>query len=71
MQICTASVPPRFDVGEARDKHWAACWLYGSDEQRDSPKLELTAPSAAGGDAAGFAAGFAAGGLAAEGDTAS
>ncbi|MGH6655900.1 MAG: ABC transporter ATP-binding protein [Actinocrinis sp.] len=39
MEICAVTVPPRFDVGEPADEHWAACWLYGSDGQGDSPKL--------------------------------
>ncbi|HEV2346468.1 MAG TPA: ABC transporter ATP-binding protein, partial [Actinocrinis sp.] len=31
MDVCTVTVPPRFDVGEPAQKHWAACWLYDPD----------------------------------------
>jgi peptide/nickel transport system ATP-binding protein len=30
MDICRAELPPRFDVSPPG--HWAACWLYGTEE---------------------------------------
>jgi peptide/nickel transport system ATP-binding protein len=44
MDVCTTTVPPRFDVGEPAAKHWAACWLYGPDQQTGNSS---TAPAAA------------------------
>jgi hypothetical protein len=46
MDICTTSAPPRFDVGEPAAKHWAACWLYGPDQQTGKPFTSAT-PAAA------------------------
>jgi peptide/nickel transport system ATP-binding protein len=61
MDVCTVTVPPRFDVGESTDKHsvdkhWAACWLYGPDKDTYVPLASAPTngvpENSSGGDAA-------------------
>ncbi len=50
MDVCTTTVPPRFDVGEPQAKHWAACWLYDAEQHTPLAAASAnTAPESAGG----------------------